>query len=621
MLKYALIATGLLVAGLSMSPFALAEPIQTTNGPVPVNETADGSALYDQHCAECHEHPAGRIPARSFISMLRTPESIINTLSKGVMRPMAKSLDSNQIHDIAVYLTGREPGNDPQPDLHANMCKDDGGPIDLKQPGWNGWGNNPENTRFQADPGIKAEDVPRLKVKWAFAYPGIAYGQPVLVAGRIFIETREGQVFSLDAQTGCTHWVFDVGTAVRTAVSIGALPTGSPARYAAYFGDEKGVAHAVDAITGAPIWATPVDKHPLARITGAPKLFDGKLYVPVSSMEEVSGATPQYQCCTFRGSVVALNAATGNILWQAYPIKDKPKPTRTNPAGTQMFGPAGVAIWDSPTIDAKRHLIYIGTGDSYTEIPVDSSDAIMALDMATGARKWVNQVRKDDNWLVGCPEQTAGNCPKPTGPDYDFGASPILDTLPDGKQIILAGAKSSIAYGFDPANGGKLLWQRQLAGGSSTGGIEWGPATDGTNLYVAIGDANAKPPNEEGGVSAINAATGEIVWHTPAPTPNCSWGAVNCEKAQPSGVTAIPGLVFAGSWDGHLRGYAAKDGAIVWDFDTAQSFDGVNGVKVKGGAMDMGGQTIAAGMLLVNSGVTPIQHPGNALLVLTVDGK
>jgi polyvinyl alcohol dehydrogenase (cytochrome) len=303
-------------------------------------------------------------------------------------------------------------------------------------------------------------------------------------------------------------------------------------------------------------------------------------------------------------------------------ISQKPKKTRKNAAGVQMFGPAGVAIWDSPTIDAKRHLLYIGTGDSYTEDPIDSSDAVMALDLATGARKWVTQVRKADNWLVGCPEQAKGNCPKPTGPDFDFGSSPILHTMADGKQIILAGAKSSIAYAFDPDAKGKLLWQQKLGAGSSTGGIEWGPAVDGDNLYVAIGDAIVQPPNQPGGVSALNPKTGDIVWQTPAPTPVCSWGAVNCSKAQPSGVTVIPGAVFAGSWDGHLRAYAPKDGKILWDFDTAaQTYDGVNGIKVKGGSMDMGGQVIANGMLLVNSGVTPVNHPGNALLVLTVDGK
>jgi polyvinyl alcohol dehydrogenase (cytochrome) len=598
-----------------------AEPVQGPGSGVPAAETQDGATLYDQHCAECHEFPTGRIPARSFISMLRTPESIITTLTKGPMRQVAKDMTPGQVHDIAVYLTGREPGNDPQPDLHANMCKDDGGPIDLGAPGWNGWGNTAENTRYQPNPGVKTEDVPKLKVKWAFAYPGIAYGQPVVVSGRVFIETREGQVFSLDAQTGCTHWVNDVGTAVRTAISVGPAKVAGKSRFAVYFGDEKAVVHALDAMTGEPIWSTQIEKHPLARITGAPKLYAGRLYVPVSSMEEVSGATPKYQCCTFQGSVAALDANTGKVQWQTYMLPQKPKKTRKNAAGVQMFGPAGVAIWDSPTIDAKRKLLYIGTGDSYTDEKVDSSDAIVALDLKTGARKWVTQVRKEDNWLVGCPEQTQGNCPKPTGPDFDFGSSPILHTLPDGKQIILAGAKSSIAYGFDPDAKGKQLWERKLGAGSSTGGIEWGPAVDGDNYYVSVGDAIVQPPNEPGGVWALNPKTGEIVWHTPAPQPVCSWGTVNCSKAQPSAVTAIPGAVFVGSWDGHIRAYAPMDGKIFWDFDTAQTYDAVNGIKAKGGAIDMGGQVLANGMLLVNSGVTPIQRPGNALLAFTVDGK
>jgi polyvinyl alcohol dehydrogenase (cytochrome) len=615
-------ATGVLALLTLAGPSAYAEPVQGATGAVPPAEAANGGAVYQKICAECHEYPTGRTPARSFISMLRSPESIINTLTKGVMRPMAKNLDASQIHDVAVYLTGREPGNEPQPDIHANMCKDDGGPIDLAAPSWNGWANTIENTRFQPNPGIKAEDIPKLKVKWAFAYPGIAYGQPVMVSGRVFIETREGQVFSLDAQTGCTHWVNDVGTAVRTAITVGPIKTGGKSKFAVYFGDEKAVVHALDAMTGEPLWAKPAETHPLARITGAPKLYDGRLYVPVSSMEEVSGATPQYQCCTFRGSVSAFDANTGKVLWQTYMIAQKPKPTRKNPAGIQMFGPAGVAIWDSPTIDAKRHLLYIGTGDSYTQEKVDVADAVMALDLKTGARKWVTQVRKEDNWLVGCPEQTTGNCPKPTGPDFDFGSSPILHTLPDGKQIILAGAKSSIEYAFDPDANGKLLWQRKLGAGSSTGGIEWGPAVDADNIYVAIGDWPVQPPDQPGGVSALNPKTGEIVWQTPAPPPVCAWGTANCNKAQPGGVTAIPGAVFASSWDGHLRAYAPNDGKIFWDFDTAaQTYDGVNGLKVKGGAIDMGGQVIAGGILLVNSGVTPVQHPGNALLALTVDGK
>jgi polyvinyl alcohol dehydrogenase (cytochrome) len=588
---------------------------------VPAAETEDGRALYTQHCAECHDNPTGRIPPRSFIADIKPPESIIKTLTNGAMRQMAKTLDQSQIHDIAVFLARREPGSDPQPDLHANMCKDDGGPIDLDQPSWNGWGRDVENTRFQPNPGLAAEDLPRLKVKWVFAYPDIAYGQPVIVSGRIFVESREGEVFSLDARTGCTHWVFETGAPVRTAVSIGPLPKGAHARFAAYFGDEKGVAYAVDAMTGQKLWATKLEDHPLARITGAPKLYDGRLYVPMSSMEEVGGATPRYACCTFRGSITALDGATGKIVWRTYTIS-KPVKTKLNGANVQMFGPAGVAVWDSPTIDAKRKLLYVGTGDSYTDVPVDSDDSILALDLKTGQRRWVSQVRKSDAWLLGCPDEKNGNCPTDLGPDHDFGSSPILHTLPDGKQIILAGAKSSIEYGFDPDHQGKIVWQQKLNQGSATGGIEWGPAADGQKVYVAIADAIATPPYKPGGVAALDPATGTVLWRTPAPPPVCDWGPAKCSAAQASAVSVIPGAVFAGSWDGHLRAYDPKDGAILWDFDTAaQSWDGVNGVKAEGGGIDQGGQAIADGMVVVNSGVTALQHPGNALIVLTVDGK
>lgn len=613
-------------AVLALSCVASAQPhyqnVHTEGGPpVPDSEKANGKDVYDAHCAECHDYPTGRIPARSFISIIPSPDSIISTLSRGVMKPMAKTLTPQQIHDVAVFLTGREPGNDPQPNIHANMCSDDGGPIDFANPEWNGWGRDIENSRYQPNPGITAADLPRLKVKWAFAYPGIAYGQPTIVGGRVFIETREGEVFSLDAKTGCTHWVYEVSAPVRTAVSVGALPKGAPAEYAAFFGDEKGKAYAVDAMTGKLLWATQVDDHPLARITGTPRFYEGRLYVPMSSMEEVGAGTVQYQCCTFRGSVSALDAATGKIIWKTFVIPQKPEKTKLNAQNVQMWGPAGGAVWNSPTIDPKRGVLYVGTGDSYTDVPTDGTDAIVALDLKTGKRKWVNQVSTKDSWVLGCPETKDGNCPKESGPDFDFGASPILHTLSNGKQVILAGAKSSVVYGFDPDQKGKMLWQHKLGAGSNSGGIIWGPGADADHFYVSIGDAWVEPPAVPGGVFAIEPSTGALVWQTPAPPPVCSWGTEHCSKAQPSGLAVVPGFVFAGSWDGHLRAYSTTDGKILWDFDTAQTFDGVNGAKAKGGAMDMGGQVVAGGMLVVNSGTTPIQKPGNALLMLTVDGK
>jgi polyvinyl alcohol dehydrogenase (cytochrome) len=302
-------------------------------------------------------------------------------------------------------------------------------------------------------------------------------------------------------------------------------------------------------------------------------------------------------------------------------IAEKPHPTHINAAGAQMYGPAGVSIWSSPAIDTKRGLIYVGTGDSYTDVPVETSDAIVALDLATGRIEWVQQVVHNDSWIVGCPDPKAANCPKITGPDFDFASSPILETLAGGKQIILGAAKSGVVYAFDPDHSGKILWRTKIAQGSVTGGIMWGPAAYNGDIYVAIADASAKPPYAPGGIFSLSAATGQKIWHVPAPPPVCRWGTESCSAAQPGAVTAIPGAVFSGSWDGHIRAYSASDGTIIWDFDTAQSFDAVNGVKATGGAIDKGGQTIADGMLFVNSGVPMLRGPGNLLLAFTVDGQ
>ena len=618
----------LAMLGLSLLLAPATRAIEMPNGehatvPVQGREDSPGGILFKERCSQCHDHPTGRIPPRTYIGILRSPESIIRTLTLGVMKQQAEGLSADQIREIATFLTGRQPGESPEPDPNANLCKVSGPQIVVGREGdWNGWSPDLVNSRYQRAPGFTAAEVPRLKLKWAFAYPDIAYGQPAVVAGRVYITSRAGLVFSLDAKTGCTYWSFDAGAPVRTTVSVGPLPASATAHFAVYFGDEKGNVFALDAETGKPLWTASADDHPEARITGTPKLYKGRLYVPVSSMEEVGGGTPTYPCCTFRGSVVALDAATGKLLWKSYSIQQPPEPTRKNDIGTQMYAPAGGSIWNSPTIDEKRGLIYVGTGDSYTDMPTDSTDAVIAIDLATGKRVWTAQVKKHDDWVVGCfPGVTPGNCPKAPGPDFDFGASPTIHDLPNGKQIILDGAKSGVVYAFDPDAKGKILWHDKVGEGSNSGSILWGPADDTKHYYVSIGDVNAKPPYASGGLWAFDPATGHHAWNTPAPPPICGWGPVNCTKAQPSGLAAVPGAVFAGSWDGHVRGYAAENGKIIWDFDTGHVFDAVNGVKAKGGAMDMGAIVAAEGMLVVNSGTTPVQHPGNALLVFTVDGK
>jgi polyvinyl alcohol dehydrogenase (cytochrome) len=622
MLIGALIAGGLLATG----PFSGRTAVITHGTGIsqqnPVS-SAEGVALYQERCAACHDNPQDRVPPL-FLIRRRAAEDVVQTLTNGVMKQQAAGLSADQIRALAVHLTGKQPGTRGLVDPEANLCKANPGSIDLAGPQWNGWGRDLNNSRFQPNPGIRPDDVPRLKVKWAFAHPGpMAAGQPAIIGDRLYVTTEIGVIYCLNAKTGCTVWTYNAGGEVRTPISVGALPAGSRATLAAYFGDEKSNVHAVDAVTGKPLWKTKIEDHLLSRITGTPLLYRNRIYAPVSSFEETAGRDAKYECCKFRGSLVALDAYSGKILWKSYTVQDPAKPFKKNSAGTQMYGPAGGAIWSAPTLDLKRKVLYVGSGNSYTDVPTAHSDAIIAFDIDTGKLKWANQLTPKDNFLVGCGQPGVGNCPEDAGPDYDFGSSPVLRTLPDGKQVLVAAQKSGVVYGLDPDNGGKKLWEVRLGNGGALGGIEWGIAADQDNAYVPVADVGGPADKRRPGITALRIATGEKVWQVPAPPPKCAWGSARCLKCQSAAATVIPGVVFSGTLDGHLRAYSTKDGSVIWDFDTAAlSYAAVNGAEARGGALDGAGPTIADGVLYVNSGYGRlIGQPGNLLLAFTVDGK
>jgi polyvinyl alcohol dehydrogenase (cytochrome) len=579
-----------------------------------------GAALYQEKCAGCHDVDRERTPPRRLLAE-RAPEEVATALTTGVMRTEAEGMSAADIRAVATFLTGRTPAAASSGALPGGRCREDGGAVDLAAPQWNGWGRDLENSRYQPAPGLTRDDVPRLKVKWAFAYPGsITYGQPTIVGHWLYASSVTGAVYGLDARTGCIHWSIAVGTEVRSAVTVGALAAG---KVAAYFGDGRAVLHAVDAASGAALWETKLDSHVTARVTGSPVLHQGRVYVGLASREEGFATSGDYRCCSFRGSVSALDAATGKLLWKTYTIAEAPQPYRKNGAARQMLGPAGAGVWATPTLDAKRQLLYVATGNSYTEIDTAAADAIIALDLATGAVRWTRQTIPRDNYIVGCVGAPgADNCPNPPGPDFDFGSSPILQTLPDGKQVVLAGQKSGVVYALDPDDGGRILWETRLGNGGALGGIEWGPAADRQNVYAAISDLSRNPAQVAGGLNALGVADGKPVWQTPAPAPVCSWGPTRCSRAQSAAVTVIPGVVFSGSLDGHLRGYATQDGQIIWDFDTAKAYDTVNGLAARGGSLDTAGPTVADGMLYVNSGYGRFWgQGGNVLLAFSVEGK
>ena len=340
--------------------------------------------------------------------------------------------------------------------------------------------------------------------------------------------------------------------------------------------------------------------------------------MPVSSREESQVGDARYPCCSFRGSIVALDATTGKRLWKTYTVSQAPSPTVKNSAGTQLYGPAGGAVWNTPTIDTKRNVLYVGTGNNFSPPSTELSDSLVAFDLNTGQIRWAHQVTQNDIWNGSCrlPNREAAACPDKDAPDFDFTGSPLLVDVGGGRQLIVVGNKSGIIFGFDPDNRGKIVWQRRVANGGSGGGVFWGSATDGVNIYAANADFVAADPAAGGGMNALDLGTGRVVWTVPGA------GCANkdaCKPSQAAAVTLIPGVAFSGTMDGRLRAYSTRDGAVLWEYDTAREFTTVNGVKGNGGSMSNSGPTIVDGMLYVNSGYS--HHggilPGNVLLAFS----
>jgi polyvinyl alcohol dehydrogenase (cytochrome) len=474
----------------------------------------------------------------------------------------------------------------------SNACANPAGPVAIGAAQWNGWGQDLDNSRYQSEPAMRAVDVTKLAVKWAYGTGGNAsFGQPAVVDGRLFVTSSAGRVYSLDSSTGCTYWTYDAATGIRTGVSIGELSRPPKAvrskktkaklahldvlkgPSAAFFGDDSGSVYALDAQRGTLLWRVQVDTHPLARIAATPTPYQNRLYVAVSSGEEAKAGSPDYPCCTFRGSVVALDMATGHVLWKTYTIKDAAQPTGTNAAGLQGFGPAGAAISTSPTIDTQRNAVYVGTGNSFGGARTPMADAVVALDLIDGSVRWVEQPQAEGNAAAG------------------FSGAVVLRTLPNGNPIVLAAQDSGIVSGLDPDRAGEIRWQSKANDAAVAGG-ELNAAADHRSLYVA---------SSPGDLAALDIKTGARRWHVPVPSPGPA-----------SAIAVMPGIAFSGSMDGHLRAYSSIDGKVVWDFDTARDFQTVNRLVARGGSLKDGGAAIVDGIVYV---------PGSVLLALSVNGK
>src|ERR1700704_3284681 len=537
-----------IVAGVAALPLAA-----HAQQPVPSIAQPNGAALYSQYCSQCHDAANSRAPSRSLLQSM-TLEEVLKSLSAGSMASIAQDRTNVERTAIASFITGKgSEGSRASTDIFGQCVQNPVGfPQRLDGPRWNGWGADLGNSRFQpaAMAGLTQDQVPLLHLKWAFGFLGrsAAVAQPTIVGGLVFVGGGDREVYALDAKTGCTRWTFKTEAIVRTAISF--APISGTDQFAVFFGDLLANAYAVNAITGALIWKTKVEDHPAARITGAPTLYSGILYVPVSSIEEATGTSFAYQCCTFRGSVVALDSATGKQIWKGYTIPEVPRPTKQNAMGTQLYGPSGASVWSAPTIDVQRQALYIATGDNYSDPPSETSDAILAFELATGRMLWHRQATANDSFIVSCFSADRTNCPESNGPDHDFGQSPILVSLRSGQRVLVAGQKSGVVHAVDPDQAGKILWQTRIGKGGALGGIMWGSAADQDHVYVANSDVRFSPggdrildPNAGGGLFALDLATGKISMQV---APVSCGSRRRCSPALSAAVTVIPGVVFSG---------------------------------------------------------------------------
>jgi len=585
-------------------------------------QTPSGEAVYKTHCATCHDSTSPRVPPRD--ALKRMPAGrIMRALDGGAMMTIAFTMSREERLAVSSYLGTSDALSGPPA---SAFCSDRRVRLDARpRVSWNGWSPGTSNTRFQtADAaGIRSDQVAGLKLKWAFGFDGdvSAFAQPTVIDGHVFVGSAAGVVHAMRADRGCLEWTFQANGPVRAAI----LAVPSNGRHVLLFGDMTGWFYAVRADSGTLLWKVHVDTHDSTRLTAAAAANDGVLYVPVSSWEESRASDANYACCTFRGSVVALRISDGRQLWKTY-LVDPPKPLGKTATGVTAFGPSGAGVWSTPTVDAKRRRLYVATSNNYSVPASSTSAAIIALDLASGRIVWSKQFSAGDIFSGACPSKSA-SCPDGPGPDFDFAASTILTTRPGGGDVLLAGQKSGIVFALDPDKQGEVLWQTRVGKGGTSGGIQWGMAADAQRVYAAVSDMNrtfqSRPLDPQrfvvergagGGISAVNISDGSKAWSV-MPPPCANDAPPGCNPAQSAAVTAIPGVVFSPSNDGHVRAYATTDGQVLWDFNTMREFDTSNGVKARGGSIDGPGVVVAGGMVFVTSGYARNGAvPGNVLL-------
>lgn len=577
----------------------------------------EGQKLFASTCAFCHNTSTDNTevktnaPSTGILAAM-TSRTVYSALATGKMKLQAANLTDDQKKAISQFITN-------QALVETAMPKEAFTKFNLpKNPNiLSGWGGNLEGTGFQKNTSITKENVGSLKVKWVFGFPeGTQVRSKLAIVGDwLIVGTQFGEVYAIHKNTGKIGWMYKATAAIRGGIAIAQGASG----LRIYFADYATNVYALSA-AGKEIWKVRAGIHPQSGNTGTVAVYKNTVFVPLTSFEVASAGDPNYACCTSSGELVALNTAKGQLKWRHRVIAEAPKEAGKKTNGQPFYGPSGAIVWCSPTIDTKRNLIYIGTGENYTAPATNTSDAIQAIDISTGKLKWNFQATSHDTWNSACPGNP--NCPEKIGPDFDFGMAPLLIKKEDGQDILVVGQKSGVVHALEPTTG-KVIWQKRVGKGGMLGGIHWGMATDGKKVYVANADniytidkkdSTLKPSP---GIYALNLTNGAVAWKTPTPPAKGRYTEAN--SATP---LVTSDLVFAGALDGFIRAYDAENGAIMWQFDTLKSFETSNGIPGKGGSLDGASPTIVGDMLFVNSGYGLWgEIAGNVLIAFELEKK
>lgn len=590
-----------------------------------ITDDLDAKTLYETRCGLCHN--GGSLEAPSINALKLLPETqILTALKTGVMKNQAAMLSDEQHEQLAAYISEVSEA-DVAGSVVKGLCAEESETDDfIAQPQVDNWGMGIQNQRYydQADLALNANNVDKLRLSWVFAFPNSSRArvQPTIAGNTLFTASQTGTIYALDRRTGCTRWTFQANEEIRSALVIGRDSTGRAHRL--YFGDFHATVYALDLNSKELLWKRKIDAHPTATITGTLSLFEDRLYIPVSSTEIASAADENYVCCTFRGSMVALDKEDGSLVWKTHTIHEEPSEQGTTSEGVPIMAPSGAPIWTAVTIDAKRRCLYIGTGENYTRPATGTSDAILAFSLDNGEILWAQQTIPKDAWNGACVTLSSrANCPEDNGPDADFGAPPILLEREEG-DLILAGQKSGHVYALDPDQNGKIIWTQLVGRGGFMGGIHWGMATDGTTLFVPINDRGMYDLNPDKpkspGMHTLHVADGKPIWSTIEEDRCPPMTIRGCGPGISAAITLTPEVVFAGTLDGFMKAYATDDGRELWAFDTKKDYEAVNGVRAFGGAIDSDGPIIVGNQLFVSSGYAKFgEKEGNVILAFAVE--